>query len=307
MSKDKMTDAIGGIGDDLIVEAKKNRGGIIVFRRIAAAAACLVLLIGVFYLTFPKGQDEPDNSVLQNTTAATVRPTTAPSIVPTTYPTQPPTTVKPTAPTTVKPIVPTTARPLSPSSSTVMPSTNNGQPAIPILVITDEDKYNQLFLAAEDVSVLNQHQDFIAAFGNQDDLKQFMNKLNKLPIPQTEGAACTILEYIPDYQMLNITLQTPQEAVYSFTFELNADRANEILEGFADRNMLVEQEWTVLGSETFKTVTAFEKLYDFSDTHGCWVEINGMLANFSCKGLGKTISAENVIEQLSIGETLIWN
>lgn len=307
MSKDKMTDAIGGIGDDLIVEAKKNRGGIIVFRRIAAAAACLVLLIGVFYLTFPKGQDEPDNSVLQNTTAATVRPTTAPSIVPTTYPTQPPTTVKPTAPTTVKPIVPTTARPLGPSSSTVMPSTNNGQPAIPILVITDEDKYNQLFLAAEDVSVLNQHQDFIAAFGNQDDLQQFMNKLNKLPIPQTEGAVCTILEYIPNYQMLNITLRAPDGVSYSFTFELDADRADEILEGFADRNMLAEQEWTVLGSETFKTVTEFKKRYDFSDEYGCWVEINGVLANFSCRGMRGNVSIDSILAQLSIGNTLYWN
>lgn len=74
MSKDKITDAIGGIGDDLILEAKKNRSGIIMFRRIAAAAACMALLVGVFCLTFPKDEDGSIVPILQNTTAPTFTP-----------------------------------------------------------------------------------------------------------------------------------------------------------------------------------------------------------------------------------------
>ena len=42
MSKDKLTDAIGGIGDDLIAEAKAGKPVMIYWRRIVAAAACLV-------------------------------------------------------------------------------------------------------------------------------------------------------------------------------------------------------------------------------------------------------------------------
>ena len=189
-----------------------------------------------------------------------------------------------------------------------MPSTsNNNQFAYPPLVITDGEKYNQLFAAAEDVSVLIQHQDFMQTFGNQDELKQFVDVLNQLPLPQMEGATCTMMEYIPEYQMLNITLQVPNDVVYSFTFELNAERADEILEGFADRNMLVAQEWIVPGCETFKTVTEFKLLSTiFPGRYGCWVEINGMLANFSCNGLAGDVSIDTILAQLSIGNTLYW-
>lgn len=305
MSKDKLTDAIGGIGDDLIAAAKKDRSGIIVFRRIAAAAACTALLVGVFCLNFPKDNNESPPPILQNTTATTFKPTTRPTTAPTTRPrpTTVSTTTKPT--TTTKPSGAST----TPSSSTVMASTSNENPfKYPPLVIRDEDVYNQLFAATEDVSIFAQNQDFVKAFGNQDELKAFVDKLQKLPIPHAEGAVCIILEYIPDYQMLNITLQTPDGVGYSFTFELISDRADEICESFANRNMLVEQEWTVQGCETFKTVTEFKLLSTiFPGRYGCWVEIDGWLANFTGSNLPNNTELGDILTQLSFGNTLHWD
>lgn len=299
MSKDKMTDAIGGIGDDLILEAKKNRSGIIMFRRIAVAAACMALLVGVFCLTFPKDEDGSIAPILQNTTAPTFTPTARPTTAPTTRP-------RPaTVPTTNKP----TGTATTPSSTSIMPTTSNQQPATPFLVITDKDQYNQLFLSADDASVFMQHQDFIATFGNQHALKSFVNKLQYLPIPHIEEAACTIMEYIPDQQMLNITLETPNNAGYSFTYQLSTDRASEILDDFANRNMIAVQEWTIMGCESFKTVTQFKSLYgDVIPGHyGCWMEINGWLANFSCNGLSGDVNLNSILAQLSIENTVHWN
>lgn len=311
MSKDKLTDAIGGIGDDLIAEAKERRVGIVVFRRIAAAAACLAILMGAFYLAMHKAEQTPAEPILQNSTAPTNTPTIMPSIPTTATPissSRKPTNSRPTASTTLS-FAPST-RPTTPpivSSTTVMPSTSNDQVFTPSLVIRSEEMYEQLFLAADDVSVMIKHQDFIKSFSNQDELKAFVNKLRQLPIPQIDGAVCTLLEYIPDNQMLNITLQVYDEVAYSFTFELSAQRADEILEGFADRNMLLEQEWAVPGCETFKSVTEFKLLSTiFPGRYGCWVEINGMLASFSCNGLTGNVQAEDVFGEISIGNTIIW-
>lgn len=319
MSKDKLTDAIGGIGDDLIVAAKKSRNGIIVFRRIAAAAACLVILMGAFYMLLPRKQPDPINPVLQNTTAPTIVPTTRPTELPTTVAPSVPTTVRPTSsstkPINSRPTASTTlsfaTAPTTPpivSSTSVAPSTSNENPfEYPPLVIWDGEKYNQLFAAAADVSVMIQHQDFMKTFGNQDKLKAFVNTLQQLPIPQAEGAVCNILEYIPDYQMLNITLQTPDGVSYSFTFELNPDRADEIRESFANRNMLLEQEWTVQGCETFKTVTEFKLLSTiFPGRYGCWVEIDGWLANFTGNNLPNNTELGDILTQLSFSDTLYW-
>lgn len=308
MSKNKMIDAIGGIGDDLIVNAKKPMKAVIIWRGIAVTAACAALLVGTFFLVQPKNEPPAGENIMQNTTKPTAPTTAVPS-----------TTVRPsttTKPTVSRPTV-STDYPTTPSSSytkpsiiqttTVKPTTNEQEFAYPPLVITNEDKYNQLFLAAEDISVLIQHQDFMKTFGNQDELKAFVSKLQQLPIPQTAGAVCTILEYIPDYQMLNIALQTPDGMGCSFTFELNPARANEIREDFAKRNMIHEQEWTVSGCESFKTITEFKKLYSFSDHYGCWVEINGWLANLNCSGLNNNASIEPILAQLTIGHTLEWN
>lgn len=310
MSKNKLTDAIGGIGDDLILEAKKRRVGIVVFRRIAAAAACLVILMGAFYLATPKEEQTPTDPVLQNTTVPTNPPTIAPSAPTTATPissSRKPTNSRPTASTTLSFATDPTTPPIV-SSTSVAPSTSNENPfEYPPLVIWDGEKYNQLFAAAEDVSVLIQHQDFMKTFGNQDKLKAFVNTLQQLPIPQAEGAVCNVLEYIPDYQMLNIGLQTPNGVGYSFTFELNPERADEICEGFADRNMLFEQEWTVQGCETFKTVTEFKLLSTiFPGRYGCWVEIDGWLANFTGSDLPKNVTFEDIAGQLSFGNTLGW-
>ena len=310
MSKDKLTDAIGGIGDDLIVAAKKSRNGIIVFRRIAAAAACLVILMGAFYLATPKEEQTPTDPVLQNTTVPTNPPTIAPSAPTTATPissSRKPTNSRPTASTTLSFATDPTTPPIV-SSTSVAPSTSNENPfEYPPLVIWDGEKYNQLFAAAEDVSVLIQHQDFMKTFGNQDKLKAFVNTLQQLPIPQAEGAVCNILEYIPDYQMLNIGLQTPDGVGYSFTFELNPDRAEEILEDFANRNLISEQEWTVQGCETFKTATEFKLLSTiFPGRYGCWIEIDGWLANFTGSDLPKNVTFEDIAGQLSFGNTLGW-
>ena len=306
MSKDKLTDAIGGIGDDLIAAAKKSRNGIIVFRRIAAAAACLVILVGAFYLATPKDEQAPTDPVLQNTTM----PTIAPSVPTTATPrssSRNPANSRPTASTTLSFATDPTTPPIV-SSTSVAPSTSNENPfEYPPLVIWDGEKYNQLFAAAEDVSVLIQHQDFMQTFGNQDKLKTFVNTLQQLPIPQAEGAVCNILEYIPDYQMLNIGLQAPNGVAYSFTFELNPERAEEICEGFADRNMLLEQEWTVPGCETFQTVTEFQLLSTiFPGRYGCWVEIDGWLANFTGNNLPNNTELGDILTQLSFGDTLYW-
>ena len=310
MSKDKLTDAIGGIGDDLIAAAKKSRNGIMVFRRIAAAAACLVILMGAFYLATPKEEQTPTDPVLQITTVPTNPPTIAPSAPATATPissSRKPTNSRPTASTTLSFATDPTTPPIV-SSTSVAPSTSNENPfEYPPLVIWDGEKYNQLFAASEDVSVLIQHQDFMQTFGNQDKLKAFVNTLQQLPIPQAEGAVCNILEYIPDYQMLNIGLQTPDGVGYSFTFELNPERAEEICEGFADRNMLLEQEWTVPGCETFKTVTEFNLLSTiFPGRYGCWVEVDGWLANFTGSDLPKNVTFEDIAGQLSFGNTLGW-
>lgn len=310
MSKDKLTDAIGGIGDDLIAAAKKSRNGIIVFRRIAAAAACLVILMGAFYLATPKEEPTPTDPVLQNTTVPTNPPTIAPSAPTTATPissSRKPTNSRPTASATLSFATDPTTPPIV-SSTSVAPSTSNENPfEYPPLVIWDGEKYNQLFAAAEDVSVLIQHQDFMQTFGNQDKLKAFVKTLQQLPIPQAEGAVCNILEYIPDYQMLNIGLQTPDGVGYSFTFELNPDRAEEILEDFANRNLISEQEWTVPGCETFKTVTEFKLLYTiFPGHYGCWMEIDGWLANFTGSDLPNNVEFDDTLTQLSFGDTLYW-
>ena len=61
----------------------------------------------------------------------------------------------------------------------------------------------------------------------------------------------------------------PDSKRYSFTFHLDSDRALEIREDFAKRNMLCEQEWNVPGSTTFKTITEFKKQYTIFDVYGC--------------------------------------
>lgn len=53
MSSDKLIEAIGFIGDDLIAEAKMPRIHIIPWKRIIAAAACLALVIGLLLLIMP--------------------------------------------------------------------------------------------------------------------------------------------------------------------------------------------------------------------------------------------------------------
>ena len=99
----------------------------------------------------------------------------------------------------------------------------------------------------------------------------------------------------------------PDGKRYSFTFQLDSDRALEIREDFAKRNMLCEQEWNVPGSTTFKTITEFKKQYTIFDVYGCWMDIDGTLVNFSCDGLTGNVTAEAVLAQISIGNTLNWN
>lgn len=99
----------------------------------------------------------------------------------------------------------------------------------------------------------------------------------------------------------------PDSKRYSFTFHLDSDRALEIREDFAKRNMLCEQEWNVPGSTTFKTITEFKKQYTIFDVYGCWIDIDGTLVNFSCDGLTGNVTAEAVLAQISIGNTLNWN
>lgn len=99
----------------------------------------------------------------------------------------------------------------------------------------------------------------------------------------------------------------PDGKRYSFTFQLDSDRALEIREDFARLNMLCEQEWNVPGSTTFKTITEFKKQYTIFDVYGCWMDIDGTLVNFSCDGLTGNVTAEAVLAQISIGNTLNWN
>lgn len=99
----------------------------------------------------------------------------------------------------------------------------------------------------------------------------------------------------------------PDSKRYSFTFQLDSNRALEIREDFAKRNMLCEQEWNVPGSTTFKTITEFKKQYTIFDVYGCWMDIDGTLVNFSCDGLTGNVTAEAVLAQISIGNTLNWN
>ena len=99
----------------------------------------------------------------------------------------------------------------------------------------------------------------------------------------------------------------PDSKRYSFTFQLDSDRALEIREDFAKRNMLCEQEWNVPGSTTFKTITEFKKQYTIFDVYGCWMDIDGTLVNFSCDGLTGNVTAEAVLAQISVGNTLYWN
>ena len=99
----------------------------------------------------------------------------------------------------------------------------------------------------------------------------------------------------------------PDGKRYSFTFQLDSDRALEIREDFAKRNMLCEQEWNVPGSTTFKTITEFKKQYTIFDVYGCWMDIDGTLVNFSCDGLTGNVTAEAVLAQISVGNTLYWN
>lgn len=71
--------------------------------------------------------------------------------------------------------------------------------------------------------------------------------------------------------------------------------------------MLVEQEWTVPGCETFKTVTEFKLLSTiFPGRYGCWVEIDGWLANFTGSNLPKNVTFKDIAGQLSFGNTLGW-
>jgi RNA polymerase sigma-70 factor (ECF subfamily) len=99
----------------------------------------------------------------------------------------------------------------------------------------------------------------------------------------------------------------PDGKRYSYTFHLDSDRALEIREDFAKRNMLCEQEWNVPGSTTFKTITEFKKQYTIFDVYGCWIDIDGTLVNFSCDGLTGNVTAEAVLAQISVGNTLYWN
>ena len=61
MSKDKLTDAIGGIGDDLIAEAKARKPVMLYWRRIVAVAACLTIIASLCYMFIPgiHWQDSP--------------------------------------------------------------------------------------------------------------------------------------------------------------------------------------------------------------------------------------------------------
>lgn len=82
MKSEKLMDAIGMVGDDLIAEAKTPRKRTIRWQRIAAAAACLALIIACFLLWFP-GKESPQisGSIPTITTTAPAIPT-----VPTTVP-----------------------------------------------------------------------------------------------------------------------------------------------------------------------------------------------------------------------------
>lgn len=57
MRTDKLVDAIGMVGDDLIAEAKKPRRRSLRLQRIVAAAACLALIIGMLFLLWPGAND----------------------------------------------------------------------------------------------------------------------------------------------------------------------------------------------------------------------------------------------------------
>lgn len=61
MSKDILTDAIGGIGDDLIAEAKARKPVMIYWRRVVATAACLAIIASLCYMFIPgiHRQDSP--------------------------------------------------------------------------------------------------------------------------------------------------------------------------------------------------------------------------------------------------------
>ena len=67
MSKNKMIDAIGDIGDDLIVNAKKPMKAVIIWRGIAVAAACVALFVGTFFLVQPKNEPPAGENIMQNT------------------------------------------------------------------------------------------------------------------------------------------------------------------------------------------------------------------------------------------------
>ncbi len=160
MSKDKLTDAIGGIGDDLIVAAKKNRTGIIVFRRVAAAAACLAILAGVVYVGFPKDEPSSNPPVLQNTTAATtvsstlsVTPTTIPSTYSTTNPSTDFSTIPTTQPPTTTTVRPPYANPTAPLIYPVSPGTSPVSPLFP---------NSQLIQMAQRVEVNEPSQGFVS-------------------------------------------------------------------------------------------------------------------------------------------------
>lgn len=57
MKSEKLLDAIGMVGDDLIAEAKQKHKTAVYWKRVVAAAACLALVIGLVIAMLPKEDD----------------------------------------------------------------------------------------------------------------------------------------------------------------------------------------------------------------------------------------------------------
>ena len=85
MKSEKLLDAIGMVGDDLIDEARAPQKKVIQWKHWTAIAACLAVLIGILAIAKPFSQTEPNitgSGVLQsnpnNTDDTTIDPTDAP-------------------------------------------------------------------------------------------------------------------------------------------------------------------------------------------------------------------------------------
>lgn len=318
MSKDKLTDALGGIGDDLILEAKKSRAGIIFLRRFVAASACLAILMGAFFMLLPKNEPDATDPVLQNTTATPVAPTTAP----TTMPSIAPTTIKPTQPTTILPptsstVVSSTAAPSTttrpadnqnPSSSTVAVPTHNEQPAIPMLVISTGEMYAEMFAAAEDQTIFAQSQPLIRTFGNRDELKEFLVLLQSLPLPSIDGMRCISLEYFPTFQRLALAYSADNGLSYGFMFDLDLAQVADTKKNLQRDDLINEQTWTVTGADSFVTVTDLQKglATNLGQNYNCWLEINGVWAYLNCSQAPNNLTLDAIIARISIGNALYW-